>query len=181
MGQVRPSPPALLVTALFSRHFPALDWASDRLEKLYGPILFTSLLFDFSQTRYYEAEMGGGLKKYFMVFDRLVAQDCLPPLKHVTNELEAELAGTGTYAEPRPLNLDPGILTLGKFMLATTKDQSHRIYLRDGIFAEVTLRFQAGEFHPCPWTYADYRQPLVQFFFKEARNIYYKKLKSSHL
>ena len=36
------------------------------------------------------------------------------------------------------------MMTLGKFMLATTKDQAHRIDLRDGIYAEVTLRFQAG-------------------------------------
>jgi hypothetical protein len=181
MGQVRHSPPALFIAALFSRHLPALDWASDRLEKIFGPIQFTSLLFDFNQTRYYEAEMGARLIKVFVVFDRLVALESLAALKLVTNELEAELAGTGTYTEPRPLNLDPGMLTLGKFMLATTKDQSHRIYLRDGIFAEVTLRFQAGEFHPCPWTYADYRQPLVQSFFKEARNIYHQKLKSFHL
>ena len=61
------------------------------------------------------------------------------------------MAATGSHAEPRPLNLDPGLLTLGKFMLATTKDQGHRIYLRDGIFAEVTLHYQAGTWEPWPW------------------------------
>jgi hypothetical protein len=70
------------------------------------------------------------------------------------------------------LNLDPGVLSLGKFLLATTKDQAHRIYLCDGIFAEVTLRFEAGEFVPWPWTYADYREPDVREWLKQAREYY---------
>ena len=60
-------------------------------------------------------------------------------------------------------------MTLGKFQLATTKDQAHRIYLKDGILAEVTLRFEAGEYVPWPWTYADYRLPLVLSFLRLAR------------
>jgi hypothetical protein len=75
------------------------------------------------------------------------------------------------------VNLDPGLLTLGKFMLATTKDQGHRIYLRDGIFAEVTLRYQAGAFEPWPWTYADYRRPEVHAFLQSARAFYREQLR----
>jgi hypothetical protein len=177
MGQVRLPPPVLLVVALFSRYMQGLEWSIERLEKAFGAIIYASFLFDFSQTRYYEPAMGPGLKKMFVVFDELVALDCLADVKHITIKLEAELAGCHAFPEVRPVNLDPGILTLGKFMLATTKDQSHRIYLRDGILAEATLRFQAGEFQPWPWTYADYRQPLVRGFFREARDIYRKKLK----
>src|SRR5262249_9136900 len=86
------------------------------------------------------------------------------------------LARSGAYSEPRPLNLDPGYLVLGKFLLATTKDQSHRVYLRDGIFAEVTLRYHAGRFEPWPWTYADYRQPQVHEFLQQARAYYGRRL-----
>jgi hypothetical protein len=63
--------------------------------------------------------------------------------------------------------------------LATTKDQAHRIYLRDGIFAEVTLRFQAGAFEPWPWTYADYREDFVREFLREARTYYRSRLDES--
>ena len=90
--------------------------------------------------------------------------------------LEQELAGQRTYPEARPLNLDPGYLVLGKFLLATTKDQQHRIYLRDGIFAEVTLRFQAGAWEPWPWTYADYREEAVRAALKEMRDLYRQSL-----
>ena len=67
-------------------------------------------------------------------------------------------------------------MTLGKFLLATTKDQSHRIYLRDGIFAEVTLRFQAGAYEPWPWTYADYREEALRARLKEFRDYYKERL-----
>jgi hypothetical protein len=65
---------------------------------------------------------------------------------------------------------------LGKFLLASTKDQAHRIYLREGIFAEVTLRFQAGAYEPWPWTYADYRLDEVRAFLKKAREFYREQL-----
>ena len=89
------------------------------------------------------------------------------------------MAASGTYPDERPLNLDPGLLTLGKFMLATTKDQAHRVYLRDGIFAEVTLRFHAGAWEPWPWTYADYREPFVHDFLLKARDHYRQRLSAT--
>lgn len=174
MGRPRRPPLVLLIVAVFSRHPEARAWAEEELQRLYGPVRLASLPFDFNQTRYYEPTMGPGLRKQFLVFD-LMPADCLAGVKRQTDELEARLADTGSFPEPRPLNLDPGVLTLGKFMLATTKDQAHRVYLRDGIFAEVTLRYQGRSFEPWPWTYADYRQPAVLSFFNVAR-VYYRGL-----
>jgi hypothetical protein len=176
MANLKTHPPVLLVVALFSRHNSALNWAREKLEQTYGPVALTSPFYDFVQTSYYEATMGPGLKKGFLVFRNLVLPDCLPEVKRYTNQLERELAAVGTYLEPRPLNLDPGLLMLGKFLLASTKDQAHRIYLREGIFAEVTLRFQAGAYEPWPWTYADYRLDEVRAFLKKAREFYREQL-----
>lgn len=170
--------PALLVVAAFSRHEDALDWARGRLETLYGPIALVSPTFDFHQTRYYEPTMGPGLCKRFLAFDRLVDPGDLAAIKRQTIGLEGELVGLGKHAEQRPLNLDPGLLFLGKFCLATTKDQQHRIYLRDGIFAEVTLRFIAGSYDPWDWTYADYREDGVRAFLREARDYYKGRLRA---
>lgn len=176
MAEPRPPVPVLLVVAAFSRHDAALGWGRERLEERYGAVGLVSPTFDFHQTRYYEPSMGADLCKCFWAFDQLVPPEALSDIKLHTNELERGVANTGTYAEARPLNLDPGFLSLGKFCLATTKDQAHRIYLRDGIFAEVTLRFQAGAFEAWPWTYADYREPDVRNFLKEARDFYRKRL-----
>jgi hypothetical protein len=177
MASVRDHLPVQLIVAVFSRHPAALDWAKERLAEKFGPIVLASEGYHFNQTRYYEATMGTDLVKRFLVFDRLVAPNCLPEVKHCTNELEEELRRCGRFPEARPLNLDPGTLEMGKFMLATTKDQAHRIYLDRGILAEVTLRFEAGEYVPWPWTYADYRQESVRAFLGQAREIYSRRLK----
>jgi hypothetical protein len=176
MAEPRPPDPVLLVVAAFSRYPEALAWARQRLESTYGSVALTSPAYDFIQTSYYESRMGTGLRKLFFAFHDLVAADRLAEVKQHSNALERELARSGTYPELQPLNLDPGLLSLGKFLLATTKDQAHRVYLRDGIYAEVTLRFHAGTFEPWPWTYADYRQPAVLAFLKEARDFYRGRL-----
>jgi Domain of unknown function (DUF4416) len=176
MAEPRICTPALLVIAAFTRDDKALQWARDRLQVDYGCLAVVSPPFSFHHTKYYEATMGPNLIKQLLAFQQLVSPEQLASIKLHTNQLERELADAGEYPEPRPLNLDPGLLTLGKFLLATTKDQAHRIYLRDGIYAEVTLRFQSGEYEPWPWTYADYREPLMRTALKEFRDYYRSRL-----
>jgi hypothetical protein len=179
MGLPRLPGPELLIIAAFSRYAEALDWARRKLEAEFGPIALQSEPFPFTQTTYYETSMGTELQKLFYVFQELVPFEQLAAIKLRTNELEAELAAPRIYPETRPLNLDPGLLSLGKFVLATTKDQGHRIYVGDGIYAEVTLRFQHGSYEPWPWTYADYRQTEVHRFLHEAREFYRRRLQVS--
>lgn len=174
--KLRPPKPAMLIVAAFSRHPDALAWSRAQLEAVYGPVTLASEPFSFHHTEYYQKTMGADLRKQFFAFARLVTEDCLPEIKQHTNALEIKLADEHRCPEPRPLNLDPGLLTLGKFLLATTKDQGHRIYLRDHIYAEVTLRYQEGAFHPWPWTYADYREPTVHAFLLTARDEYRRRL-----
>ena len=176
MGEARLHDPVLLVIAAFSRHAETLDWARGRLEQAFGPVALASAPYRFEQTTYYQATMGPDLCKQFLAFQNLVAADSLADIKLSTNNIEKELIAARKWPESRPLNLDPGILTLGKFHLATTKDQAHRVYLREGIFAEVTLRFHAGAWEPWPWTYADYRLAEVLAFLKEARDYYRQRL-----
>jgi hypothetical protein len=176
MGVPREPTYSLLVVAVFSQHPEALDWALQQLAPRYGELAKTSIDFPFHHTKYYDSTMGTGLIKRFVVFENLVSADCLPDVKRFTISLEEELAGSGRFLEARPLNIDPGLIQLGKFLLASTKDQAHRVYLRDDIFAEVTLRFEAGAFEPWPWTYADYREPAVREFLGEARAYLYQKV-----
>lgn len=179
MAEPRPAVPVLLVAAVFSRHADALALARARLEETYGPVERESPALAFDQTDYYAATMGADLRKQFFAFRDLITPGRLAKIKRHTNALERELMQSGSYPEARPVNIDPGYLTLGKFLLATTKDQAHRVYLRDGIFAEVTLRYQAGGFEPWPWTYADYRQPAVLAFLQEARTYYHDRLRAA--
>jgi len=176
MADRRPPTAVLLIVAAFSRYEEAIAWSVGRLSAEFGPIAHTSPPYDFHYTDYYQATMGHGLRKQFFVHESLVDPARLADIKRRTIAMEQEVADSGRFPEARPLNLDPGLLGLGKFILATTKDQAHRIYLRDGIFAEVTLRFQDGEFHAWPWTYRDYQEPFVREFLRTARDVYRQRL-----
>ncbi|NOZ23041.1 MAG: DUF4416 family protein [Planctomycetes bacterium] len=148
------------------------DVAAGRLAEQYGEIDAESETFDFDFTDYYKEEMGPGLKKKFVSFRDLIDPIDLVEIKLATNDLESEIAGQAGGSVARPINLDPGYLTLSKLVLATAKDYSHRLYLGRGIYAEVTLRYQGGRFVDWPWTYPDYKTPEYQAFFKRLRGIY---------
>ena len=72
----------------------------------------------------------------------------------------------------RVANIDPGYLEPSKLVLYSTKNFSHRIYVGNGIFAEVTLIYEHGDFKFLPWTYPDYMwRPNVDFLKSVRANI----------
>ncbi|MBX9679440.1 MAG: DUF4416 family protein [Gemmataceae bacterium] len=167
---------SLLVIPLFSRHVALLDETEATLVAQYGPLAAKSADYEFSHTSFYAKDMGPELRKRILIFEQLRPADILPQVKRWTIRIEDVAAEPGRYPEKRPLNLDPGLLQLAKFVLATTKDRDHRIYLGDGIYAEVTLRFQGNQFEPWPWTYADYREEAIRNFLRDARNELHRRL-----
>src|SRR5205823_204089 len=56
-------PESLLVVACFSRHPDALAWGEEQLQLTFGPVQLRSADYDFHHTRYYEPDMGPGLRK----------------------------------------------------------------------------------------------------------------------
>lgn len=155
-------------------HLGAVDQS---LISRFGPIDLRSPDFEFTFTDYYSGEMGPDLQKRFCSFERLVMPEDLPDLKKASMEIESGFAISGT----RTVNIDPGYLEESKLVLASTKNFSHRIYLRNDIWAEVTLRFVRGEFVKHEWTYPDYSQKLAIQFLKSVREIYRKQLQDLNL
>ena len=174
MGEIHETAPVLLIFTVSSRYGEALQWARERLTNQFGPAALDSEAFDFTETDYYASTMGPNLKKQFLAFARLIDAAALAEIKRQSNEWEAEYTALGRHAEARPLNLDPGYITPAKLVLASTKDHAHRIYLRDGIFAEVTLAYRAGRWQPLEWTYPDYRRDDYQSFFTRCRELLFE-------
>lgn len=143
---------------------PVLEVFSGR----YGKIDYKSDIINFEFTSYYEKEMGPDIKRLFISFKKLINPGDLYKIKKFSNQIEDDFSVNCK----RAINLDPGYLNHGKVILATTKDQQHRIYLKDGIFAEVTLRYRNKHFEDWEWTYPDYKTPFYKNFFHEIRNIY---------
>jgi len=148
---------------------PALaDSALRFLENSFGDILLASPGLAWDHSRFYEDELGWPITRKFVLFDRLLDPSELPDIKRETNEMERAFAHEGR----RKVNLDPGYLTLSKIVLASTKNYAHRIYLRDGIYAEVTLYFRGGTYVPHLFTYRDYREKNAIDFFLSARQLF---------
>ena len=172
MAEIRAHHRVLLVVAAFSRYGEALDWAREQVVALWGPIALESPRFAFTETEFYQPTMGDGLQKTFFACQQLIDPEKLPEIKRRTNELEEQYRSASDWPEPRPLNLDPGYLSEAKFVLATTKDRDHRLYLSRGIFAEVTLHFHGGSWQPRDWTYPDYRRSDYHEFLVQCRDYF---------
>ncbi len=177
MGQATHHSPALLLLAAFSRHDEALLWAKQKAEAEWGPIELESPAFDFTETEYYASTMGPNLHKVFFALQRPFDPADLVDVKLLTNKWEDEYVGLGRHPEPRPLNLDPGYITLGKLILASTKDFAHRIYLNRGIYAEVTLHYKHHRWQHHDCTFADYRRDDYQRFFSLCRERLHRRLR----
>lgn len=168
VGKITKPLPVKLIVGLIYRQASLKDRALGSLKKFFGEIDFLSRPLNFNYTEYYYPEFGRPLKRIFMSFRRLFREDSLSAIKHITNKLEGQFSLNGK----RRINIDPGCLSPGKLVLATTKDNCHRVYLGRGIFAEVTLFYQAGTFRPWPWTYPDYQSKQYLDIFNTIRKTY---------
>jgi len=163
--------PAKLVCSIFSQQEGLINRVADALCGAYGTADFKSPVTPFDWTSYYEPEFGSGLKRIFMSFTELVFQDALAEIKHATNKLEQEFSTEGK----RRANIDPGILTAERLVLATGKNYPHRIYLGRGVFADLTFIYRKDSFMPLPWTFPDYASKEVIEFWNNVRKSYLKE------
>ncbi|MFO7962505.1 MAG: DUF4416 family protein [Desulfobacterales bacterium] len=165
-----PSPPVpakLVIGILLQEQSPAAAVIA-AMEAEFGSLDIVSRWFAFDYTRYYDEEMGSGLKRRMMSFERLIQQDDLPDIKRFTNDIENRYAISGA----RRVNIDPGYLVPERFVLATGKNFTHRVYLAKGIYADLTLIFSKGRFQTLPWTYPDYADGDIQRFLMKVREKY---------
>jgi hypothetical protein len=171
MGAPRNHEPVKLFIGILSSSPTLLDEAAALLAEHFGPtdLCMPDLKFDF--TDYYAASMGPVLLRRFLSFAAPIQPEHLADIKLHTNRLEQSFAERYPHTVPRPVNLDPGYLTVAKVVLATTKDNSHRIYLSQGIYAEITLHYQKGRYQPRELTYPDYRSEPYQQFFLDMRKL----------
>ena len=182
MGQkLRPVWPVKLIVGMLSGTAELLTQAEQEMTALWGEVDVRSEIMDFTQTRYYEKEMGSKLLRYFVSFARLIEPNELARAKHQSNELERKLDDTElgrSLGVERAINLDPGYVEPSKLVLATTKNYSHRVYIGESMYAEATLHFHKGVWSAWPYTYPDYGSGVYDSFLSEARQTLVEQLSS---
>ncbi len=173
MSQIKSPKSAKLVVGFFLHDKQIIDDLSEDLESFFGSIDMVSRWISFDYTSYYTKEMGTPLYRRVFVFKRLIDQFDLAKFKLIAYNLEKK------YTELccRLVNIDPGYLLAERFVLATGKNYSHRIYIGLGIYADLTLIYRNGNFQVLPWTYPDYIEKNLQKFLLLVRNKYIVDLK----
>ncbi len=174
MGKIRMPEPVTPIASVFTSDEGLFEPVRQTLSERLGSCIYESLVLPFNHTDYYTAEMGQDLKRRIFAFTELIKPSKLPALKHWSNSLEQGWA----VSSKRRVNIDVGYISLGKLVLASTKNHSHRLYLGKGIYGEVTLRFARGQFESWPWTYPDYASPEYRKIFDEIRELHRQKLRS---
>jgi len=169
MAEITEPTAVKLIVGMLAGRRELLAESARRLAEYFGPIDLTGDIIDFNFTGYYEGEMGPGLLRQFVAFERLIDPGELAAIKRTTNDIEADLATAAADGPARPANLDCGYVTEGKLVLASAKDFSHRVYLGGGIYAEVTLQYVRGKWVAHEQTFPDYASGAYDEFLSQAR------------
>jgi hypothetical protein len=174
MGKPKTPQPVKLIVSAFAPGDELLAEAHEALVGEWGPTDWQSDLLAFDHTPYYQREFGPGLVRRIWSFERLIDPGKLSAIKRRTNELEQRWA----VEDKRRVNLDPGYVSMAKLVLATTKNHGHRIYLGQGIYAEVTLQYRDKAFRPWPWSYPDYATEAYCRLFAGIRHRYIEQVRA---
>jgi len=175
MGKVQRPHLVKLIIGIITSSQATYNQTEQILTKAFGNLDYKSRQVPFNCTQYYVKDLGTGLFRVFLSFDKLIDPVHLVRAKLIANKIEARLARLIRDKFSRPVNIDPGYITAAKLILASTKDYSHRIYLDKGIYAETTLIYRKRRFMPCDWAYPDYRSDEYMNIFTAIRGIFMRQ------
>jgi hypothetical protein len=166
MARIQRPPKGRLIVSIIYNSLDGLADALKLLEKQFGRVQCETMELTYTSDRYAE-EMGTGLQRRFYSFERLVERDRLPEIKAVCHKVENQFGDMVHDYAFRTVNIDPGVLTPENLVMASHREYNHRIYLRDGVFAELALVYSRGRFVRLPWTVVDFCQgEAIEFFLR---------------
>lgn len=167
----------LVIGVIFHRE-DILESAMRDVCERFGKIDMVSPDYSFSDgySTYYDDELGGKGTRRIYSFEDTVDPTLQAEIKEFTNEIEKKYSVDGK----RLVNLDPGLMSHGRFMLSTTKNASFRIPLKRGIYTEMTLFYARGKWQKLLWTYMDYQSDTVLNFLEKVRKKYLTQRKEEN-
>ena len=182
MAKIRIPEQAKLFVGMLSSESELFEECVALFENEFGPVDQESAAVPWTNTSYYEPEMGNGLLRKFVFFEQLIDPGMLAGIKLLTNGIEEHKARKTSGGLNRRINLDPGYITEAKVVLASAKDFAHRVYIGGNIYAEVTLRYDNARrsFLPLEYTFPEYRSDGLRSLFTTARDSLRKVLGKKH-
>ncbi|MBT3182203.1 MAG: DUF4416 family protein [Deltaproteobacteria bacterium] len=107
---------------------------------------------DFDHTDYYEMEMGKGLRRCFVSFERLMSPESSVEYKRWLAGVEDKYRHSGN----RTVNLDAGYIDANKVVLMSAKHGGNKISVGKNTWADLLLWYNKG-WVAQPWAFPDFR------------------------
>ncbi len=143
---------------------PGPEWLPeviDALERTWGSIRHRGKLFAFDQTPYYTPEMGEGLYRGVISFEKEIPPETIALEKERSNALELTMA-QAAHPEARRVNIDIGYMDLDKVVLPSYKRGPFKLYAGGGVWLDMLLTYAKGQFHPTAWAFEDFKRNPYQ-------------------
>ena len=173
MAAPTPVEPVKLFVAILWTDAESLTAACAQMSPRWGAIDFTGPDHPFDVTDYYVGEMGTHLQRRLVAFEPLMQPEVLPAAKLFCNQVEVDLSGPAG----RRVNLDIGYLDHNKVVLASAKGAGQKIYLAQGIYADLVGRYAEGRYQPFAWTFPDFKAGRYDAELATIRRRYMEQLR----
>jgi len=147
------------------------------LESAWGPLRYKGKLFPFDQTPYYAPEMGEGLYRGVVSFEKCIPPETIALEKARSNALELTTASSDN-PDHRHVNIDIGYMDLDKVVLPSYKRGPFKLYAGEGVWLDMLLTYAKGVFHPTAWAFEDFKRNPYQHDLQLIRERWRKSLKA---
>ena len=177
MGKAKEPNPAKLFMSLITSEDEFFGRGMKDLSLAFGEIDFMSHKYAFQFTDYYMRGDGERPLPSVHHFRRLISIPLLPDIKANDQSSGRKICDSGRTPSDQYRS---GISLFGACDPCNDEGYTHRPYLREGIYADLTLIYRNKSYQPLEWTYPDYRQEEVIGLFNQFRKTYVEDLKGGH-
>ena len=165
--------PVKLITGVLYSTMESLEWTRNELREIWGEEELISTPWTFDMTDYYK-DISPTLFRCFISYKGLRSAADIVNWKIFSCHIESKSGSR------RTVNIDPGYIDGARLALASTKDHAHRVYIRDGIHVEITLRYQNKKWKPFDCTFPDFASGLYDEFLSKVRVTWLNDMKNEH-
>jgi len=154
----------LIISIIYSS-MDALADALRVLERKFGRVDMETIEIETAEAEFYREEMGERLERRFFSFVKNVERDSLVEIKAACARIEPQFADRVGDHIFRTANIDPGIISPENLVMTSHRNMNHRVYMKDGVYSEVTLIYSQEQYMRLPWTSPDfYHDEAIDFF-----------------
>ena len=159
---IEPSEVLLFTSVIFNKSHLDFTAVKNILDQQFG--VTDSFHPEFNPSlEYYSKEMGPqeNLQRVLFYNFNRYARSSFVEFKIWADQIERQ----NSLSHRRIINIDIGLLAQEQMLLATGKPYAHRIYLSDGVYADLNYTFANKSYQTLPWTYPDYaHDEKINFF-----------------